>query len=361
VTEHRELPRIGTGDRRPETVAPEALVPTPLRELVWRKPSRTIGYRRIALGLAAVLGLGCTGWLAVLSGFSWLSRQSPYQLPFKRIQLVPPPPPWFRGGADALLESIRERAGEAETLPILELKPERVRIAFLQSQWVERIVRVSFPPRGLRVELSYRQPVARVRVTTANEEYLLDEAGIILSWDDVDLDLLGPIILITGQRLSAPLDARVGVAWKSPAGVHDVSVGTERIRSAARLAGFLARKMRALGASRPAALDIHEINPMDTNPRSFTDPRPRGLFIFNTAHHCFRWGEPPGEESPQDLSAEEKWAVLCDWSQGTQDGRLPGGDFWDFSPKGLVHVKTEWSPQDQSSHPPSHHESSSGR
>jgi hypothetical protein len=305
--------------------------------------------------MTAVLGLSCIGWLALCSGRSWLSRQPLYQVPFKDVQVVPAPPAWFRGGTAAFLESVRQRAGESETLPVLELTATQIKRSFLQSPWVEDVIRVSFPPRGLRVELSYRQPVAVVQITKGQEEYLVDESAMILPREDVDLDHIGSLIVIAGRGLCGPLNPRAGAVWEAPPGVHDVSGGNQEIASAARLAAFLTREMRDLGASRPANLDMQEINPMDPQPQS------RGLFVFNKAQHCFLWGKAPGEESRSELTAEEKWAALCDWSKQTKNERLPGGDYWDFSSTGLVHVCTKESPKDPSSHPPSRDESHPGR
>jgi hypothetical protein len=355
VMEHRELPRIGTADRRPETVAEDAVIPTHLLKLKWRKPSRTMGYRRFILGLTVVLGLLGLGLLALGSGLSWLTRQTPYQIPFKSIQLVSAPPNWFRGGASAFLENVRQRAEETETLPILELTPDRVKLAFLQSPWVESVVRVSYPPRGLRVELQYCEPVALVKIP-GDKEYLLDESGKILPQEDVDRDRLkqlGPVIVIYGEHLTGPLDPKPGEQWKPKPAVNDLAEGNIRIPDAVKLASFLVRQIRALGASRPAALDIVEINPMD--------PASRGLFVFNREMTCILWGEAPGGERRGSLSAKEKWAALRDWSARTKDRSLPGGDYWAFSKNGLVHVPTLPAPRDRSSHPSSHQESHSSR
>ena len=256
--------------------------------------------------------------------------QPPYQVPFRSIQLVPAPPPWFGGGSDVFLERVRQRARETETLPILDLTTQRIKLAFIQSPWVESVVQVSYPPHGLRVKLQYREPVAKVRVPK-DKEYLLDESGRILPEDEVDRDRLEqtlPLIVIHGDGMTGPLEPQPGGTWKSRPGANDINEGNTRIPEAAKLAAFLTRKMHLMGASLAAALEIVEINPIHKSGRRF---------VFNREGSCFMWLGLPGEEGEASLTDEDKWELLYDWSQHTTDRCRTPHHCYEFTKKGLVH------------------------
>src|SRR5262249_50328102 len=152
----------------------------------------------LVLAIAAGVG-GFTyfGSRAIRASIAWLQSQAPYQILFKDIQLVESPPAWYRGGTAAFLESVRRNAHESASLPLLGLTPKRVKLAFLQNAWVDGVLRVGYPPQGISVEMRFRHPVARVRVSRA-EQFLVDEQAIILPLQDVDLERLGPLIDIVG-------------------------------------------------------------------------------------------------------------------------------------------------------------------
>lgn len=327
--EHRELPRIGRGDRRQETGAADAIVPPPLLELEWRKPPRAIGYRRIILGLVVAMGLLGLGLLALWSGRSWLSRQSPYQLPFHDVQLVPAPPAWFRGGITAFLESVRLRRRDGDAgHPRGDTGPGQTRLH--SESMGGGVDRVSYPPRGLRVGLQYREPVALVKVR-GGSEFLLDSSARILPREDVDLERLGPVIVVQGKGLTGPLDPRPGATWKPKPGVTEISVGNGRIPDATKLAGFLVNQLRSVHNPSPAAFEIGSINPMA--------PDNRGLFLFHGENTWIQWGKAPGEESRGSLVAEEKWAAFRSWSEHTQPSCRNRDHYWTFEKEGLVHVR----------------------
>jgi hypothetical protein len=296
-----------------------------------------MNYRRVIVATALIAGLAGFSYLisrAVRNANAWLIAQRSYQIPFDEIQLASPLPEWYRGGARAFLESVRERAGVSETVPVLDMTPEQVKVMFVQSPWVESVVRVSYPPLALRVELQYREPVAQVTIP-GDEPYLLDRSATILPRMDVDLERLkrsGPLVAIHGSRLTAPLDPRPGATWKPKGGIADVtSEGNGRIPAAARLAAFLVNKMRAAGSSLPPALAVRRIDP--------TDPHGRGLFMLNGEDTWILWGETPGEETRGQLDAEGKWALLRLWSERTTSRRLPNEEYWEFSKERLQHIR----------------------
>jgi hypothetical protein len=335
VTEHPEAPRIAYGDRRADSRAPDPIVRNTSPIPGWRRPDRSNEHRRILLlatCISVLFGSIYVISLAVRTIKEWLIVQPSYQVPFDEIKLVPPPPEWYRGDARAFLESVRERAGISRPIPILEMTAEQVKVMFVQSPWVERVDRVIYPPHGLRIELQYREPVALITIP-GNGAYLLDRSATILPRSDVDPDRLkqpGRLVHIQGDGLAAPSDPQPGATWKPKAGIADItSEGNLRIRSAAGLAGFLVKKMRATEAPLLPALEISHINPMDLSGR--------GLFVWNGDKTWILWGDAPGEEPPGSLDAEEKWAFLRVWGERTLNRHLPTSeDYWEFSKVGLV-------------------------
>jgi hypothetical protein len=342
VTEHPETPRIAYGDRRAEPRAddpnPQLSLPAP----TGHRHVRPDTYRRLIVALV-ISGSGLLLWVAFRTTHAWLVAQPLYQLPFDQIEITPPPE-WIRGGRQAFLKSVQERAGISKPLPLLDLEKEQVKAIFLGSPWVENVL-VSHPPLGLSVELQYREPVAWVQVDGEKAPdfyYLIDRNATILPRSDVDPEWLkrrGPLVVIRGNGLLSPLDPRPGTIWKPKAGVGDIVEGNLRIPSAAKLAGFLADKVRSDGSSLPPALQICQMDP--------TDPRGRGLFLWNGEDTWILWGGAPGDESPGELVAEEKWAMLRSWSERTADRRLPMADCWEITKGGVVQVP----PRARTSHP----------
>jgi hypothetical protein len=350
--EHRQPPGIAALERRLDPAEPDSRVNLRVHPPGSARPVRPVASGRVTLVLlAAVLLVVVSIYLGARvfrSAVDWLTDQAPYQVPFEKIQLIAAPPEWYRGGSSAFLKSVRRLAEPPATLPVLKLDPRTVKMAFLRNPWVEQVVRVSFPPHGLSVELHYRKPVALVR-TPASEEYLLDAKATILPLEDVDLDRLTRlrrIITISGSNLVAPEDPHPGATWKPKGGIADVSPGNDRIAAAAKLASFLLEKTRSLDSARFPALEIRRIFP--------TDPQNRGLFVWNGEETWILWGEAPGEEGRERPTAEDKWTALRHWScsQGPESRRIPPREYWEFSKDGLRHVVTDPTPslRDASTH-----------
>jgi hypothetical protein len=331
VTEHPETPRIAYGDRRAE---PRAADPNPQLSLpapAGHRPVRADTYRRLIVALV-ISASGLLLWFIFRTTNAWLVAQPLYQLPFDQIEITPPPE-WIRGGRQAFLKSVQERAGISKPLPLLDLEKEQVKAIFLGSPWVAS-VRVSRPPLGLSVELQYREPVAWVQVEgeKGTETHLIDWKSTILPRNDVDPEWLkrrGPLVVIRGNGLLSPLDSQPGKIWKPKAGIADIAGGNLRIPSAAKLAGFLVEKMRTAGKSLTPALQIRRIDP--------TDSEGRGLFLRNGEDTWIVWGGAPGEESPEQPVADEKWAMLRLWSEQTADRRYPR--YWEITKGGLVQAR----------------------
>jgi hypothetical protein len=305
-----------------------------------REPPRRdhrLSILRVMIASAGFLGAAFLGARATQTTVAWLQDQDEYQLPFRSIQLVSTKPPdWYRGGAADFLEKVRQYAREKKILPVLRLEPGRIKLAFQKHPLVGSVVRVTYPPRGVGVELEFREPVAWVQVSPT-ERYLVDEKARILPPEEVDLDRLvsrhGRLIAIGGMGLSGPADPRPGAIWRPKPGITDLAEGNGRIPDAAQLAGFLAREIRALPTPCPPALDIQWIWPMD--------PQGRGLFIWNAEATWILWGEAPGQESAGSLTAEEKWAALRQWSETTKTRRLPPRHYYVISKSGSQYTLTD--------------------
>lgn len=274
------------------------------------------------------------GILTIRAAVAWLGEQPVYQIPFREIQLDPPPPPWYRGGRGAFLEDVRHRARMPERLPLLGMRPDELKRVFERSPWTEE-ARVEYRPLGVIVRLTYRQPVAVVEISPA-EKYLIDESAVILPREDLDEDVEQfarehLIIRIKGIGLAPPQESRPGVEWKPRPGITDLAPGNGRVKSAAKLARFLGEKLRTIDLNSNPALGFRSINPMDDAPDY------RGLFLWKDDDQTYLlWGEAPGEEKMGELRAEEKWEKICAWAGSAKRRTLPYGFFWMIDESGLV-------------------------
>jgi len=330
--EHREPPRVAPGDRRFDGAIEEPGGPFRLRPFDPARDRRQLDFGRAGLLLAAFAGLAGLIYLAThltRAAADWLHHQPKYQLPFDQIRLATKPPVWYRGGTHEFLERVRRDAGESEQISLLEVTPERLAVAFKKHPWVEDVVKVAKGPGRVVVDLRYRRPVAWVNLP-GGQQQIVDDKGIILSPEDMDVDQLGPVIKISADGLTAPSDARAGVVWKSKASATEIEEVEPRIQAAAKLAGFLLTETRVRDSQAAPALRIVEI--------VVTDLASGGLFMMNAEGTWIWWEIAPGEEGPGKLSADQKWAMLVHWQQTTRARALAERDYWAFSQKGLYQV-----------------------
>jgi hypothetical protein len=274
----------------------------------------------------------CIVYLSAGAARSWLGDQPAYQLPFREIVLDPPPPSWYRGGSFAFLEDVRRRARMPETIPLLKRNEVKLERAFEQSPWTEEVQRITYQPLGVTVRLAYRRPVALVEAASGRV-YLVDPQAVILPQDDLDTEIkqfvrAQGLIEINGRRLADPREPKPGITWQPLPGAADAAPGNDRIPAACRLAGFLVDRMRSIDRVREAALSMRFINPMDLNGR--------GLFLKNDQSTYILWGEAPGEESPGNLTAEEKWGNLKAWSSGGNTHTEKESDYWEITSSGMI-------------------------
>jgi hypothetical protein len=342
VMEHREPPRIAAGDRRFGGVTEEPGGRFRLRTFDPASNRRRIEPLRVALlsvsALAITAAIYYIASRATSSAVGWLHRQSQYQLAFDQIRLVHEPPAWYRGGAREFLARVRHDSGESEHISQLDVRPERLALAFKIDPWVEEVVRVAYAPGRISVDLRFRQPVAWVWVVAPDQrtklagrqKWIIDGEGRVLASEDVDVEPLGTLLKITGEELAAPADPRAGVVWKSKSSGGEIEQVDERIVAAGKLARFLTQEGRV--DSTKAALRMIEIIVPE-----LSDFRNRGLFVLNAEGAEFCWGKAPGSEGPGEPSSDAKWQMLRRWEETTPKRTLADGDYWEFSRKGLSH------------------------
>ncbi|HMB02555.1 MAG TPA: hypothetical protein VKP69_02310, partial [Isosphaeraceae bacterium] len=268
---------------------------------------RRLALTRIGLaGLAAVLTLAALVVLLELAT-SWLKRQPDYRLAFREITLDPPPPSWYRGGAAAFLDRVRDGDPSKQAVSVLGIDLEELQRGFRLYCWVERVVRVerSYPNR-LVVHLEYRKPVAVARGKVVpgrakvEPDRVIDKDGVILPKGDIDEEAVNRLISVVD--LDPPFDPRPGRVWKSGDSSRGQERGDERVLAAAKLADFL-ETAQEREKTLPPALQLIAIHPIDKHT----------LFVQNGPSTIVLWGEAPGSEYPGQLSAEDKWAKLRDW------------------------------------------------
>jgi hypothetical protein len=329
--EHREPPRIGAGDRRSAAAVENAAGGVRLRAFdPFRGRARVDPVRvgATALGLLVVAVAVVYGLSRATNGaVAWLHRQSQYRLAFSDIELARELPKWYRGGKREFLARVQRSSGNPESISLLGVRPERIATAFKLDPWVEEVTRVTFGPGRIGVELKFREPVAWVKVEKTQQ--FIDGDGRLLPSEDVDVELAGPLIQITGEELTRPVDSRAGVVWKSKRAGEDVERVDDRIVAAARLARFLKERVGNDHANVSRSLRMLEI--------IVTEFGGRGLFVVNSEGTVLCWGGPPGSEGPREPTAEEKWQILLRWSGLAIDHTLPDGDYGDFTAKGIAH------------------------
>jgi len=331
--EYREPSRIVAADGRSDGLNDDAEPPRRAPRFDFARPAGRIDARRVAAALLLVvsiaLALVYVGGRLLSGAVIWLHGQPRYQLPFDQIQLVPPPPSCFRGGAPAFLERARRNAEEAEVLPLLDLAPGRIELVFKRFPWVERVDSIERPPGGLIVHLAYNEPVAKVWFPSG-EQFALDRQARILPPEDLDVGCAGGLIEIRGRGIIPPSTPRAGLVWKTD-GENSPEVDRGVVQ-AARLAGFLLEPDRRRRADETPALRFPFISTAEANGR--------GLFIQNAEGTMILWGSGPGEERPGEPSAPEKWEILA--AKAKADGVRPGnrGDYWAFVHSDLKYMKT---------------------
>jgi hypothetical protein len=276
------------------------------------------------------------GRQAVELAVGWLHGQPRYHIRFDQIELVPPPPAFFRGGSARFLE--RVRAGEAkpealQTVPLLDVDREQIENVFKRSPWVETVEGVEFPPRSLVVRLSYKEPTSEVH-TSSRETVYLDRNGHVLPSEDVDVDRVGRLIQILfgkGIAVVAPPPNRQGLVWKTETPERpDLAAIDRYVIQAAKLAGFLQTPERRREAESVPSLRIDAVIPSK-------DLNEHLLYIVKDGPVTIRWGPAPGDERSGEPLAEQKWRILVEKTRKNAFAPTKSGDYWFFSRDELLY------------------------
>lgn len=203
---------------------------------------------------------------------------------------ITPPPPWVR----ASVKSDVIRLGSLEQVSLLETDTSRrVAQAFALHPWVQQVQRVAkHYPASIRVDVTYRRPVAVVEVERGDQPGLLpiDRDGILLPPEDFSI----------AQVKSLP---RIAVGQTFPAGSVGTAWGDERVAAAALIAEALCDDWPDTPLFQIASLPA--IAGGAAQASSFE--------IVSRDGRRYLWGRAPGQEGASEQSSADKRAELLKW------------------------------------------------
>jgi len=329
--EYREPTRIAAPDRRGDEPIEDADSPSPRSPFPFVRARGRLDLRRLLAAILITVSVAAVvlvlGRRVVESAVSWLHGQPRYQIRFDQIELVPPPPDFFRGGSARFLDRVRsgETKPEAlETLSLLDVDREQIENVFKRSPWVETVEDVEFVPRSLVLRLAYKVPTAVIPISSGEKVYL-DRNGHILPFEDVDAERVGRTIQIRASGLVSPAPDRVGLPWKTATPDQPKLAAIDRyVIQAAKLAGFLLSPERKHEAEAVPALVIDSIIPS-------TDLNEHQLYVRKVGPVLILWGAAPGDERPGEPSAEEKWRILVEKTKKNALESPKQADYWYFT------------------------------
>jgi hypothetical protein len=303
--DRREPPRIVAHDPSPD----ESHRLRPFARIANHPTARRLATPRIigagAVGAMVLLLVLVGGGRALRGLVAWQWSQPRHQLPFAKIDLDPPPPPWILSGTAGLLDHVRAGAGHSPSVEVLSEDLTQLRNAFaVHSPWVRRVVQVERRyPNRLVVSLVYRRPVAKLG-TEKSRSLFLDDEGIALPASDIDEAAAGPLIRI---KLDDPLqlaDIRAGQAVTLDQGPRRAPLA-EPIRAAARLASFFRDRLSSEGKSEPR-LRVDAIIVADRSLSLACVENPAAMILW----------EPLTRGSDNStLGDAEKWKRLVAWAE----------------------------------------------
>jgi hypothetical protein len=303
--EHREPPRIVTAEDPSPDLENDPVRGRRFARFVTPPSVRRLSRVRIvlALGLAGVLIylLSLAGMVGLRSLRSFVHEQPEYQLNFNEIELDPPPPAWYRGGAKQFLEQVREEAGQPARFSVLDLDLTKLRLAFKRSSWVRKASVTRANPNRVIIQLEYREPVARADIDPKGTKFcLIDRDAVILNQAEVNLENVVTLRLTKGRPAEnvPPFDARFGESWKTPSGPNGLPEIDERIQAGAKLADWLRKEVARDRAGQPWLV-----------PTVVVQSAQRLWLQFGTSV-LIAWGPPPTGEEPPAESVATKWKIL---------------------------------------------------
>ena len=256
------------------------------------------------LGGLAMLAFFAVGSQKVWEHYRPVIARSPQYLVDAERLFITPPPPWIR--SDIRHEVLRNAGlvGGVSVLDFSESLPQRLRDAFLQHPWVYEVHRMEVAlPAAIKVELTYRQPVAAVEVEGSRGIELLpvDPLGVRLPAGDLT-DVEKFYLPRIAGAFHPPL---VGRAWEEP-----------QVLAAIRLAIPLGRLWHPL--------QLAVIQPVHQVQRGGPVVGATRLEIVTNGGTRILWGSPPGLETAAEAPFSEKLNRLQEYAN--QHGNLDSID-----------------------------------
>jgi hypothetical protein len=280
-----------------------------------------------------VVGVGSVTLLLLVVGGSWTLRslanwqqaQLRHQLPFSKIELDPPAPPWILGGSQALLERVRDSAGCGPNVEVLSEDLSKLRDAFAgHSPWVQRVRRIERRyPNRLIVRVDYREPVARLGTERSRSLYL-DAEGIVLPAAEIDDSAAGALIALSLVSLPV-VDIRAGQAMTVSPGTGAAATNAP-IKSAARLAAFLRNQISGRGKN-PPPFKIDAI---------YVDARSISLAVVARPVAMILWETSGRRSNMAPLGDDEKWARLLAWADAHDISKITGDEWLEIGKAGVL-------------------------
>ncbi len=167
---------------------------------------------------------------------------------------------------------------------------QRVADAFAVQPWVKSVVRIRKSNRGIKIDLSYRTPVAIVEVPPQGI-YAIDEESVLLDGEDFSRDEIARYWRISvPQPLTEALS--YGRKW------NDL-----RISDAAAIAGFLQTQRSASGLMRIVNYTSPTRDRLRLGP--FELWTARGIRVI--------WGSAPGQELSDESPAATKISAILEF------------------------------------------------
>ncbi len=344
--EQRDPPRFGTSDGRTlDALTDERDELSQDRAGMGTFPRllKQSAARHWSGGRIASVSLGALGILIVLIGVgSWVFRQghaivraqAKSTLSFREITLDPPPPRWYRGGAEAFLDRVARKSKHKARFSILELDLGELRRAFELDPIVEAVskVRVEFPNRVI-VRIAYHEPVAKAKFADRPEFLVVDRFGTLLPLDVIDLKSASPLIELHG--FPPPREPRDGYRWYGLDPKTEAVTPDRPISEAARLADFLrGRIISEKCFDQMGYVYIHGNRQADAS-----------LFVQVGSNQIFSWQTPGAVGIDPALTDEARWLMLRDWVK-LHDPLATSSNFdtLKFTPRGVELIKSRPKP-----------------
>jgi hypothetical protein len=219
-----------------------------------------------------------------------LGKGDRFGIAFEDIDCMPPP------GQTRIefLAEVQRLAEMPEHLRLLDPDlPGQLARAFPRHPWVEHVRHVFVqPPRRVQVELVYRTPVLKVQLSPIGRARQKEMSNEMPNDADWLVDVQGIALPRKNYNESLPLL----LADIPPAGILGGMWGDVQIEAAARTAGYV----------RPHQdrLNLRIIETTST-----------GLVLKTVAGSRVLWGQPPGFEPADEVSAAEKLRRLIQYCQ----------------------------------------------